>query len=142
MGNDENSLYFFTINKKKYVNLIYRVSEYSFIFITEFLETLIKKSKSKFSFSKQMLKVLLRFLRRDFFFFNFPKKECLLCEHFKFMVLSEILFCFVFKSDLENFKTKMRSTVSVREGQGVVLLCGPPPHSGGNKCYVFASYIY
>lgn len=31
---------------------------------------------------------------------------------------------------LENFKTKMRSTVSVREGQGVVLLCGPPPHSG------------
>ncbi|XP_033293064.1 contactin-3 isoform X2 [Orcinus orca] len=32
---------------------------------------------------------------------------------------------------LENFKTKMRSTVSVREGQGVVLLCGLPPHSGG-----------
>ncbi|KAJ1110429.1 hypothetical protein NDU88_007780, partial [Pleurodeles waltl] len=29
---------------------------------------------------------------------------------------------------LENFKTKTRSTVSVREGQGVVLLCGPPPH--------------
>ncbi|XP_023403778.2 contactin-3 isoform X4 [Loxodonta africana] len=34
---------------------------------------------------------------------------------------------------LENFKTKMRSTVSVREGQGVVLLCGPPPHSGGKN---------
>ena len=65
-----------------------------------------------------------------------------MCEHFTFMVLSEILFYFVFKSDLENFKTKMRSTVSVREGQGVVLLCGPPPHSGGNKYYVFASYIY
>lgn len=26
---------------------------------------------------------------------------------------------------------KTRSTVSVREGQGVVLLCGPPPHHGG-----------
>ncbi|KAM6387564.1 contactin-6 isoform 2-T2 [Pluvialis apricaria] len=32
---------------------------------------------------------------------------------------------------LEKFETKTRSTVSVREGQGVVLLCGPPPHYGG-----------
>ncbi|KAM5314943.1 contactin-6 isoform 2-T2 [Glossophaga mutica] len=32
---------------------------------------------------------------------------------------------------LEDFETRARSTVSVREGQGVVLLCGPPPHSGG-----------
>ncbi|XP_041639135.1 contactin-3 [Cheilinus undulatus] len=32
---------------------------------------------------------------------------------------------------LENFKTQtVRSTVNVREGQGVVLLCGPPAHSG------------
>ncbi|KAF4078931.1 hypothetical protein AMELA_G00187330 [Ameiurus melas] len=31
---------------------------------------------------------------------------------------------------LENFRTHRRSAVSVREGQGVVLLCGPPPHSG------------
>ncbi|EMP34417.1 Contactin-6 [Chelonia mydas] len=31
---------------------------------------------------------------------------------------------------LGNFETKTRSTVSVREGQGVVLLCGPPPHYG------------
>ncbi|XP_054450592.1 LOW QUALITY PROTEIN: contactin-6 [Pteronotus mesoamericanus] len=31
---------------------------------------------------------------------------------------------------IEDFETKARSTVSVREGQGVVLLCGPPPHSG------------
>ncbi|XP_078399857.1 contactin-4-like isoform X2 [Cetorhinus maximus] len=30
---------------------------------------------------------------------------------------------------LENFKGKSRNNVSVREGQGVVLLCGPPPHS-------------
>ncbi|XP_017682535.1 PREDICTED: contactin-6 isoform X1 [Lepidothrix coronata] len=32
---------------------------------------------------------------------------------------------------LESFETRTRSTVSVREGQGVVLLCGPPPHHGG-----------
>ncbi|XP_023403769.2 contactin-6 isoform X3 [Loxodonta africana] len=31
---------------------------------------------------------------------------------------------------IEEFETKTRSTVSVREGQGVVLLCGPPPHVG------------
>ncbi|XP_029361990.1 contactin-4 isoform X2 [Echeneis naucrates] len=31
---------------------------------------------------------------------------------------------------MENFKTQRRSPVRVREGQGVVLLCGPPPHSG------------
>lgn len=35
-------------------------------------------------------------------------------------------------SDLDNFKTQTaRSAVNVREGQGVVLLCGPPAHSGG-----------
>ncbi|XP_053172848.1 contactin-4 [Scomber japonicus] len=33
-------------------------------------------------------------------------------------------------SYLENFKTQRRSPVRVREGQGVVLLCGQPPHSG------------
>ncbi|XP_027750016.1 contactin-6-like isoform X3 [Empidonax traillii] len=32
---------------------------------------------------------------------------------------------------LESFEARTRSTVSVREGQGVVLLCGPPPHHGG-----------
>ncbi|XP_035380323.1 contactin-4 isoform X1 [Electrophorus electricus] len=31
---------------------------------------------------------------------------------------------------LQNFSSKARSPVSVREGQAVVLLCGPPPHSG------------
>ncbi|KAM5234711.1 contactin-6 isoform 4-T5 [Hipposideros larvatus] len=31
---------------------------------------------------------------------------------------------------IEDFETRSRSTVSVREGQGVVLLCGPPPHFG------------
>lgn len=42
-------------------------------------------------------------------------------------------------SDLDNFKTQtVRSAVNVREGQGVVLLCGPPAHSGGK----FAQFGY
>ncbi|XP_058931909.1 contactin-3 isoform X2 [Kogia breviceps] len=42
---------------------------------------------------------------------------------------------------LENFQTKMRSTVSVREGQGVVLLCGLPPHSGElSYAWIFNEY--
>lgn len=32
---------------------------------------------------------------------------------------------------LHSFSRKSRRTVSVREGQAVVLLCGPPPHYGG-----------
>uniref|UniRef100_A0A8C6K2D2 Uncharacterized protein n=1 Tax=Melopsittacus undulatus TaxID=13146 RepID=A0A8C6K2D2_MELUD len=35
---------------------------------------------------------------------------------------------------LENFETKTSSTVSVREGQGLVLLCGPSPHYRGLSC--------
>lgn len=38
---------------------------------------------------------------------------------------------FVCVVDLDNFKTQKRSPVRVREGGGVVLLCGPPPHMGG-----------
>uniref|UniRef100_A0A8C7CZP2 Contactin-3 n=1 Tax=Oncorhynchus kisutch TaxID=8019 RepID=A0A8C7CZP2_ONCKI len=34
---------------------------------------------------------------------------------------------------LQNFSRKPRNTVSVREGQAVVLLCGPPPHNGEIK---------
>lgn len=42
------------------------------------------------------------------------------------------LFCFIFPpSDLDHFKVHTRSAVSVREGQGVVLLCGTPTSSGG-----------
>uniref|UniRef100_A0A670JG64 Contactin-3 n=1 Tax=Podarcis muralis TaxID=64176 RepID=A0A670JG64_PODMU len=42
---------------------------------------------------------------------------------------------------LENLKTKMRSTVSVREGQGVVLLCGPSTHSGEHSyAWIFNEY--
>ncbi|XP_054450594.1 contactin-3-like [Pteronotus mesoamericanus] len=42
---------------------------------------------------------------------------------------------------LESFKTRMRSAVLVREGQGVVLLCGPPPHSGElSYAWIFNEY--
>lgn len=45
-----------------------------------------------------------------------------LVRTFKFMVLSEILFCLFSNQILKILKPKYRSTVSVREGQGVVLL--------------------
>lgn len=37
----------------------------------------------------------------------------------------------LYSTVLQNFSRKSRNTVSVREGQAVVLLCGPPPHYGG-----------
>lgn len=37
----------------------------------------------------------------------------------------------LYSTVLQNFSKKSRNTVSVREGQAVVLLCGPPPHYGG-----------
>ncbi|XP_036427446.1 contactin-3 isoform X1 [Colossoma macropomum] len=44
---------------------------------------------------------------------------------------------------LENFKTQPRSAVNVREGQGVVLLCGTPLHSGElTFTWVFNEYPY
>lgn len=42
---------------------------------------------------------------------------------------------------LENFSRKSRSTVSVREGQAVVLLCGPPVHYGGTLFYSGSSAL-
>lgn len=44
-------------------------------------------------------------------------------EKFRFFIL--------YSTVLQNFTRKSRNTVSVREGQAVVLLCGPPPHYGG-----------
>uniref|UniRef100_A0A8C7RZE8 Contactin 3b n=1 Tax=Oncorhynchus mykiss TaxID=8022 RepID=A0A8C7RZE8_ONCMY len=45
---------------------------------------------------------------------------------------------------LDNFKTQTaRSAVNVREGQGVVLLCGPPMHSGElTFAWIFNEYPY
>ncbi|KAK9406070.1 contactin-3 [Crotalus adamanteus] len=45
------------------------------------------------------------------------------------------------KEGIEHLKTKIRSTVSVREGQGVVLLCGAPIHSGElSYAWIFNEY--
>ncbi|XP_015730887.1 contactin-3 isoform X1 [Coturnix japonica] len=44
-------------------------------------------------------------------------------------------------ADPESSRTKMRSTVSVREGQGVVLLCGTPPRAGElSFAWIFNEY--
>ncbi|XP_064422350.1 contactin-4 isoform X1 [Latimeria chalumnae] len=53
--------------------------------------------------------------------------QCISTNSFGTIVSKEAKLQFAY---LENFKTKTRSAVFVREGQGVVLLCGPPPHSG------------
>ncbi|XP_041955190.1 contactin-4 [Alosa sapidissima] len=42
---------------------------------------------------------------------------------------------------LDNFKTQKRSPVRVRDGQGVVLLCGPPAHMGDlTFSWIFNAY--
>lgn len=48
---------------------------------------------------------------------------------------------FLCLSDL-NLKTQTRSAVSVREGQGVVLLCGTPSYAGGKAVTLFLFMIY
>ncbi|XP_053148963.1 contactin-4 isoform X6 [Hemicordylus capensis] len=53
--------------------------------------------------------------------------QCIATNSFGTIVSREAKLQFAY---LENFKTRTRSTVSVRQGQGMVLLCGPPPHSG------------
>uniref|UniRef100_A0A8C8DV82 Contactin 4 n=1 Tax=Oryzias sinensis TaxID=183150 RepID=A0A8C8DV82_9TELE len=53
--------------------------------------------------------------------------QCLASNSFGTIVSREASLTFAY---LESFKTQRRSPVSVREGQGMVLLCGPPPHSG------------
>ncbi|KAG7243001.1 hypothetical protein INR49_016767 [Caranx melampygus] len=55
--------------------------------------------------------------------------QCLASNSFGTIVSREASLTFAYEN-LENFKTHRRGSVSVREGQGVVLLCGPPPHSG------------
>ncbi|XP_023660803.1 contactin-4 isoform X1 [Paramormyrops kingsleyae] len=53
--------------------------------------------------------------------------QCLAANSFGTIVSREAKLSIAY---LENFKTQRRSSVLVREGQGVVLLCGPPAHSG------------
>ncbi|XP_026117606.1 contactin-4-like isoform X1 [Carassius auratus] len=64
--------------------------------------------------------------------------QCLASNSFGTIVSRESSLTFAY---LENFKTHKRSSVSVREGQGVVLLCGPPPHSGAlTFSWIFNEY--
>ncbi|KAF3689443.1 Contactin-4 Brain-derived immunoglobulin superfamily protein 2 [Channa argus] len=64
--------------------------------------------------------------------------QCLASNSFGTIVSREASLTFAY---LENFKTHRRSSVSVREGQGVVLLCGPPPHSGDlSFSWIFNEY--
>uniref|UniRef100_UPI003AB008E5 contactin-4 n=1 Tax=Centroberyx gerrardi TaxID=166262 RepID=UPI003AB008E5 len=56
--------------------------------------------------------------------------QCIATNTFGTIVSREAKVQFAF---LQNFSSKPRNTVSVREGQAVVLLCGPPPHYGEIK---------
>ncbi|KAF6098959.1 contactin 4 [Phyllostomus discolor] len=64
--------------------------------------------------------------------------QCVATNAFGTVVSREARLQFAY---LENFKTRTRSTVSVRQGQGMVLLCGPPAHSGGlSYAWIFNEY--
>ncbi|KAM5279793.1 contactin-4 isoform 3-T3 [Ctenodactylus gundi] len=64
--------------------------------------------------------------------------QCVATNSFGTIVSREAQLQFAY---LENFKTRTRSTVSVRRGQGMVLLCGPPPHSGElSYAWIFNEY--
>lgn len=58
-----------------------------------------------------------------------------LCSSLTSQISAAVIFffflIFFLSSDLDHFKVHTRSAVSVREGQGVVLLCGTPTSSGG-----------
>ncbi|XP_041837602.1 contactin-4 [Melanotaenia boesemani] len=56
--------------------------------------------------------------------------QCIATNAFGTVVSREAKVQFAF---LQNFSRKPRNKVSVREGQAVVLLCGPPPHHGEIK---------
>ncbi|XP_069062463.1 contactin-4-like isoform X2 [Pleurodeles waltl] len=64
--------------------------------------------------------------------------QCIASNSFGTIVSREAKLQFAY---LENFVTRTRNTVSVREGQGMVLLCGPPPHSGElTYAWIFNEY--
>ncbi|KAF4008826.1 hypothetical protein G4228_000704 [Cervus hanglu yarkandensis] len=57
---------------------------------------------------------------------DFGHYQCLAANTFGSILSREVILQFAY---LGNFSGRTRSAVSVREGQGVVLLCSPPPHS-------------
>uniref|UniRef100_A0A3B3B3Y5 Contactin 4 n=1 Tax=Oryzias melastigma TaxID=30732 RepID=A0A3B3B3Y5_ORYME len=83
---------------------------------------IIPKAGSHFSLSGGNLRISR--LNRDR---DAGTYQCLASNSFGTIVSREASLTFAY---LESFKTQRRSPVSVREGQGMVLLCGPPPHSG------------
>ncbi|XP_038628730.1 contactin-6 [Tachyglossus aculeatus] len=58
---------------------------------------------------------------------DFGTYQCLATNSFGTILSRKAKLRFAY---IEDFETKSRNAVSVREGQGVVLLCGPPPHFG------------
>ncbi|XP_056357702.1 contactin-4 isoform X2 [Oenanthe melanoleuca] len=64
--------------------------------------------------------------------------QCVATNPFGTIVSREAQLQFAY---LESFRTRTRSTVSVRQGQGMVLLCGPPPHAGElTYAWIFNEY--
>ncbi|EFB21034.1 hypothetical protein PANDA_019389, partial [Ailuropoda melanoleuca] len=57
---------------------------------------------------------------------DFGHYQCLAANTFGSILSREAILQFAY---LGNFSGRTRSAVSVREGQGVVLMCSPPPHS-------------
>lgn len=100
-------------------------------------------SFSKLSFSKKPLSIwALSKHTFSYLFIFFPAGEgppdtrcrCRGWIFPSFQPLSNPISISFDSTDLENFKSQTaRSAVNVREGQGVVLLCGPPVNSGGES---------
>ncbi|MBN3297925.1 CNTN5 protein, partial [Amia calva] len=57
---------------------------------------------------------------------DFGRYQCLTANSFGTIISRDALLQFAY---LGNFSGRTRGAVSVREGQGVVLMCSPPPHS-------------
>nr|XP_015197270.1 PREDICTED: contactin-5 isoform X3 [Lepisosteus oculatus] len=57
---------------------------------------------------------------------DFGRYQCLVANSFGVIISRDAVLQFAY---LGNFSGRTRGAVSVREGQGVVLMCSPPPHS-------------
>ncbi|XP_069793097.1 contactin-4-like isoform X3 [Narcine bancroftii] len=69
---------------------------------------------------------------------DYGSYQCFATNSFGTIVSKKVKLQFAY---LENFKGKLRNNVSVREGQGVVLLCGAPSHSTELKyAWIFNQY--
>ncbi|RXM96334.1 Contactin-5, partial [Acipenser ruthenus] len=62
------------------------------------------------------------------------KYQCLVTNSFGTIISRDAMLQFAY---LGNFSGRTRGAVSVREGQGVVLMCSPPPHAPGTAFLFF-----